>query len=73
MSTGFSHLLGKRDELLDHRSGLNGAVLVPIYEVPEDETALKQLRSIFPDREVIGINCRPLILQHRTMPVARPN
>lgn len=46
---------------------INGAVLVPTYEVPEDAKALEVLQSCFPDREVIGINCRPLIEQHGSL------
>jgi len=46
---------------------INGAVLVPVYQVPEDEQAMAQLRRAFPDREVTGINCRPLIRQHGSL------
>jgi agmatine deiminase len=46
---------------------VNGAVLVPVYEVPQDEAALQVFREIFPQHEVIGINCRPLILQHGSL------
>lgn len=45
----------------------NGAVLAPIYGVAQDESALETLRTIFPDREVIGINCLPLIQQHGSL------
>lgn len=46
---------------------INGAVLVPTYEVPQDETALQQIAGCFPDREIIGINCRSLIEQHGSL------
>lgn len=46
---------------------INGAVLLPVYEVPQDEAALNILKSIFPDREIIPINCRPLIGQHGSL------
>lgn len=46
---------------------INGAVLVPLYNVPQDQVALDVLQSVFPEREVIGINCRPLILQHGSL------
>jgi agmatine deiminase len=46
---------------------INGAVLVPTYRVPQDAEALDIFKSIFPDREVIGIDCRPLILQHGSL------
>lgn len=37
----------------------NGAVVVPIAGVPEDEVALPQIRAAFPDREVVTVpgNC----------------
>lgn len=46
---------------------INHAVLVPMYDVPQDEQALDTLRAIFPDREIIAINCRPLIHQHGSL------
>jgi len=46
---------------------INGAVLVPTYGVPEDSVALQRLRPLFPDRELIGIDCRPLIQQHGSL------
>ena len=46
---------------------INGAVLVPFYDSPLDEIARQQLQEAFPDREVIGINCRPLIKQHGSL------
>jgi agmatine deiminase len=46
---------------------INGAVLVPTYRVQQDDEALEVFKTIFPDREVIGIDCRPLILQHGSL------
>jgi agmatine deiminase len=46
---------------------MNGAVLVPTYNVPQDEKALEILRGVFPDREVVGLDCRPLIWQHGSL------
>lgn len=46
---------------------LNGAVLVPVYGVPQDEAALTALRPCFPGREVIGIDCRWLIRQYGSL------
>jgi agmatine/peptidylarginine deiminase len=46
---------------------INGAVLVPTYQVPQDEQALRTVQSLFPDRKVIGIDCKPLILQHGSL------
>lgn len=43
---------------------INGAVLVPVYDDLESEKiALENLSICFPDREIIGINCIPLIQQ----------
>ena len=46
---------------------INGAVLVPVYGLWQDKEALKILRSCFPEREIIGINCRTLIEQHGSL------
>ncbi len=46
---------------------INGGVLVPIYGVPQDGEALKIFEKIFADRQIIGINCRSLILQHGSL------
>lgn len=43
---------------------MNNAVLVPIYGDANDEPALSKLREVFEDRQVIGIDCRALILQY---------
>lgn len=46
---------------------INGAVLMPMYSSAKDETAKAQLQKAFPDREIIGIDCRPLIKQHGSL------
>ena len=46
---------------------LNGAVLVPTYGVPTDAEALARLRPCFPDRDVIGVDCRTLIHQYGSL------
>lgn len=46
---------------------INGAVLVPTYNDPADEAALKTVQKAFTDREVIGIDCSTLILQHGSL------
>jgi len=46
---------------------INGAVLVPLYRVPQDEQALLLFKNIFPDLDVIGIDCSVLILQHGSL------
>ena len=39
----------------------NGVVLVPTYDHPHDQDALRILQALFPDRRVIGIPCEPLV------------
>ena len=39
----------------------NSCVLVPTFSDPNDEIALPILQDLFPDRRVIGIDCRELI------------
>ncbi|SFR48445.1 agmatine deiminase [Marinobacter daqiaonensis] len=46
---------------------INGAVLVPVYGVPQDEAALAIFRDLFPLREIISVPCRPLIEQHGSL------
>lgn len=46
---------------------LNGAVLLPFYASAKDETARAALQEAFPDREIVGIDCRPLIRQHGSL------
>ncbi|MDR2475449.1 MAG: agmatine deiminase family protein [Bacteroidales bacterium] len=47
---------------------INDAVLVPTYRSPrKDAFALQQLQRAFPDREIIGIDCLPLIRQHGSL------
>jgi agmatine deiminase len=46
---------------------INGAVLVPTYNDGNDAAALAALQLAFPDRRIIGIDCRPLILQHGSL------
>jgi agmatine deiminase len=46
---------------------INGAVLVPTYHVLQDAPALAVIEKLFPDRTVIGIDCRSLILQHGSL------
>lgn len=46
---------------------INGAVLVPFYNSPKDEEAKAALQTAFPDREIVGINCLPLIKQHGSL------
>ncbi|MCL2760404.1 MAG: agmatine deiminase family protein [Desulfuromonadales bacterium] len=46
---------------------INNAVLVPTYSDPNDDIALAQIRTAFPKREVIGIECTPLLMQHGSL------
>jgi len=46
---------------------INGAVLVPTYGQPTDNGALAMVGLAFPGREVIGIDCQPLIEQHGSL------
>jgi agmatine/peptidylarginine deiminase len=47
---------------------INGAVLVPTYNQPElDAEALRIIGEAFPDREIVGIDCRAVIKQHGSL------
>lgn len=46
---------------------MNEAVLVPTYASDKDEQAIDLLRKAFPNREIIGIDCRALIKQHGSL------
>lgn len=47
---------------------INGAVLVPTYNQPDlDAEAMKLIGEVFPDRKIIGIDCRSVIKQHGSL------
>lgn len=47
---------------------INGAVLVPTYRNAEkDALALERIGQAFPGREIIGIDCLPLVEQHGSL------
>jgi agmatine/peptidylarginine deiminase len=47
---------------------INGAVLVPTYHQSDnDALALQLIGEVFPDREIIGIDCRSVIRQHGSL------
>jgi len=46
---------------------VNNAVLVPVYGVSQDEYALKIVQNCFPQKKIIGVNCRVLIEQHGSL------
>lgn len=46
---------------------INGAVLLPVYGLETDKAAIKALTGLFPDRDIVPINCLPLIKQHGSL------
>ena len=47
---------------------MNDAVLYPTYRQPANDRAAAQvLQQAFPDREIVGIDCSPLIRQHGSL------
>ncbi len=47
---------------------INGAVLIPTYNQPDlDQEAISTIGKAFPDREIIGIDCRAVIRQHGSL------
>ncbi|MDX1589691.1 MAG: agmatine deiminase family protein [Oleiphilaceae bacterium] len=46
---------------------LNKAVLVPVYDVPQDREALEVLGQCFPGRDIVPVLCRTVIEQHGSL------
>ncbi|TNF39254.1 MAG: agmatine deiminase family protein, partial [Gammaproteobacteria bacterium] len=46
---------------------INGAILLPVYDDPNDQIAIDRLAEIYPDREIVPINCLPIIEQHGSL------
>jgi agmatine/peptidylarginine deiminase len=46
---------------------INGAVLLPVYGDANDGAAVECLRRAFPDREIVPLDCRPLIHQNGSL------
>lgn len=47
---------------------VNNAVLVPTYNQPEkDKEALAVVKEVFPNHEIVGVNCNALIKQHGSL------
>ncbi len=46
---------------------INGAVLLPIYDVPQDKLAIEIFQDTFPKHKIYPIHCRPLIYQHGSL------
>ncbi len=40
----------------------NGGVVVPVFDDPYDEAALETIQSLYPDREVVGVAAREILL-----------
>lgn len=46
---------------------INGALLLPTYNTPTDALAVAALKEAFPTRQIIPVDCRPLIRQHGSL------
>ena len=47
---------------------INGAVLVPTYNQPDlDAEAMRTVGEAYPEREIVGIDCRAVIRQHGSL------
>ncbi|MDO4462616.1 MAG: agmatine deiminase family protein [Bacteroidia bacterium] len=46
---------------------VNNYILLPIYGVEEDAEAIKVMQQVFPDKEILAVNCRALIKQHGSL------
>lgn len=46
---------------------VNGAVLMPAYGDPADAKAAEVMQAAFPDREIVQIDCRPIIWQNGSL------
>ena len=47
---------------------VNGAVLVPTYNQPDlDAEAMRIIGEAYPDREIVGIDCRAVVKQHGSL------
>ena len=47
---------------------INGAVLVPTYGQPDlDAAAMDIIGKAFPDREIVGLDCSYVIIQHGSL------
>jgi agmatine/peptidylarginine deiminase len=46
---------------------MDTVVLMPTYSSDKDSLAKHQLQKAFPDKEIIGIDCRVLIKQHGSL------
>jgi agmatine deiminase len=46
---------------------INGGVLVPTYNDAADNMALARLKTVFADRQIVPVMCRPLIYQYGSL------
>lgn len=46
---------------------INGAVLAPLYNDPLDALVMQRLAEAFPQHEIIGLDCSPLIQQYGSL------
>ncbi len=46
---------------------INGAVVVPVYNDPNDQAALNVFKACFPGREIVPVDCSVLIRQHGSL------
>jgi len=46
---------------------INGAVMVPVYDDPQDAVALQRLAGCFPEHRIIATPCRPLVHQYGSL------
>lgn len=46
---------------------MNDAVLLPVYNCETDGEAIRIVQTIFPDKEIVPIDCSVLILQHGSL------
>ncbi|HCO67004.1 MAG TPA: agmatine deiminase [Dysgonomonas sp.] len=46
---------------------MNKVVLLPFYNSDKDKLALEQLQKAFPNHEIVGVDCLPVIRQHGSL------
>ena len=46
---------------------INNAVMVPVYDDPNDAVALAKLAEVYPDRTIIATPCRPIVYQYGSL------
>ena len=46
---------------------INGAVLMPAYGDPADAKAAQVMQAAFPVREIVQVDCRPIIWQNGSL------